>query len=745
MAIVLNRRASFEDEQRGLAIRLALLAAATCTGILILGVADVGVGIPTRWHLVALGMLNSGIALLCYRNVRNAKLLLPWLWGFAMPFIIVEPGITQAVDIAYMAVPILAFAVAGPITLTTMAILPVVILIARAPSIAASPYIESSFVTMHIGMTAVLLLLQRTLLRAQRHALQTESLAAAVAAASDDVVMVRELRTDRELRSAPLVRFLSPSIARMLGYQPADFHDRPLPITEFIHPSDLPMCIEHERQLIHDQYKSIRVECRLRHFDGRWIWFEVRSIVSNQYFQRTCVISAMRDISNERAMRDQQQSELAYQAQHDALTMLPNRWRLNRDLQQAFAKNKADVALLFCDIDSFKHINDSLGHEAGDELLCAVTSKLQPLCNEQRQLYRFGGDEFVFLVNQASVDDCLELAKIVEVTTSGYVEMAHNRVALTLSIGIAHAANADNANDLIRNADLAMYAAKAAGRNCHRVFDQSSKQKVMRRHAVEQALRQALQRDELSLVYQPKIEISSQRCVGFEALMRWHSPLMGQVSPGEFIHIAEETGLIVDIGRFAIRRACQEMASVCNAYDVSVSVNVSTGQMADATELQNVIAQALQSSGLAPQHLELEITESLFMKRPEQAISILTGLRTQGIRISVDDFGTGYSSLAYLRQFPIDCLKIDRTFVSAMVRDSNSHAIVGAILSLSRQLGLCTVAEGVELPAEMTALAQLGCDQAQGFIIAKPLPLLEARAFAATYSIVQHLDVVATM
>jgi diguanylate cyclase (GGDEF)-like protein/PAS domain S-box-containing protein len=727
---VVDRRASFAAEQRGLARNLALIAAAACVIVAGLDITRLGVGVPAWWHTLILAVVNAAIAFACHRNVKSAPMFLPWVWGLSLPFIIVEPGITQLPDSSYLAVMLMAFATSGPRTLIVMGVLPLSILMSRAPSLAQSPYFESSFLTMHAGFILLFLLLQRAVLRAQLHAVRTESLAAAVAAASDDIVMVRELPVDKKQpRSRPMVRYLSGSLVRLLGYQPNDYENSIINMTEFIHPDDYQDCVAHERRLLKDGLKSSRVESRLRHRDGSWVWFEVRSVVSNEYFDTACIVSAMRDISTEHASREQQANEMAYQAQHDALTGLPNRWRLNRDLQRQMQPAGASLSLLFCDIDSFKHVNDSLGHDVGDELLCAFAARIKHLGDQHCQLYRFGGDEFVWLLSSASDKRAEDLAADLMHLTKEHLQIGDNRIVLTLSVGIAHASDAANADDLIRNADLAMYAAKSEGRNQFHVFDEPMKRQALRRHEVEQALRVALQNNELSLVYQPKVTMNDQRCVGVEALLRWTSQTLGVVGPTEFIPIAEETGIIIELGHFAMQRACEQMAPLCALYPIAVSVNVSMGQLADPERLLSSVASCLLQTGLAAHQLELEITESLFMKRPEQTVSTLKDLRALGVKISVDDFGTGYSSLAYLRRFPIDSLKIDRSFVQQMVGDSTSHVIVAAILSLAKQLGLRTIAEGVEQPAEMAALLALGCDQAQGYAVSKPLAFIDIGAY----------------
>lgn len=727
---------NFADKQRRLATVVALLLAVGCAALVALSFSGYGVGVPEPYKM-AIAMLGNGlIALLCHRNVRGAAQLLPWWCAVFVPLTIVEPGITHHIDSAFIVVMLIAFGLSGPKTLVVLGFAPLVVLILRHPHPTKSPYFESSLWLITAVFVAILVALQRTFLAAQRTAQLTEQLTAAIAAASDDIVVMREPAATGDA----IVRFISASAERMLGYPTTKLIDRAIAVAPLLHPDDFSEFARLEHLLIKDHEKSARAELRFRHRSGNWRWFEVRSVRHLDVHGTLFLVSALRDINDEREMREQQACEMEYQAQHDALTALPNRWRLTRDL----ADSGANSALLFCDVDSFKHVNDSLGHDVGDELLCAVANRLRPLTTPTCRLYRFGGDEFVFLLRNehANAATASALADAILATTRDHLTIGANRVVLTMSVGIAVAESGENAEDLVRNADLAMYAAKTSGKNqCH-VFDSEMKQQVQRRHVVEQALRGALAANEMRLVYQPKISIKPERCVGFEALLRWQSSALGEVSPGEFIPIAEETGLIIDLGHFALRTACMEMAQQHIDDAVSVSVNVSIGQLADPARLRASVHEGLQASGLAPSLLELEITESLFMKRPEAIVATLQSLRQLGVRIAVDDFGTGYSSLAYLSRFPIDGLKIDRTFVKQMNKDHASRAIIAAILALSRELGLRTIAEGVESRKEIDALASLGCDEAQGFVIARPMPLRDALMFARTYCpVAENADV----
>jgi diguanylate cyclase (GGDEF)-like protein/PAS domain S-box-containing protein len=719
----------FASKQRKLAMVVAALMTVGGSCLALLSGFDIGVGVPPPWAMM-IGIVASGtIAALCYFNVRGASQLLPWMCAVFVPFVVVEPGITHTIDFSYCFAILLAFGLSGPKTLVTLSFVPLVILILRAPTPSQSPYFESSTWVFTAMFSAVLFAMQRTFLAAQNTALKTESLTAAIAAASDDIAVVRQPIDGNH----SVVRFVSASVRRVLGYTPASLVDQRFKLSTVVHRDDLAAFEHNERKLLDGSAKVVRNELRMRHISGQWRWLEARSVCLDQHGEQR-IVTALRDISAERESREQHACEMEYQAQHDALTALPNRWRLNRDLTDGLGDDKP-LSLLFCDVDSFKHVNDSLGHDVGDELLCSVANRLRTLTTPTCRLYRFGGDEFVFVDRSHDRNNAMRCAEAILATTREHMTLGANRVVLTMSVGIALAEAGQRPDDLVRNADLAMYAAKASGKNQFHAFDEDMKRQALRRHQVEQALRTALDGKQLRLVYQPKISIALRRCVGFEALLRWTSPTLGEVSPTEFIPIAEETGLIIELGHYALRNAALEMATQERSSALAVSVNVSIGQLADSERLRNSVLEALAVSGLAPQLLELEITESLFMKRPEEIFDTLQSLRSLGLRIAVDDFGTGYSSLAYLRRFPIDTLKIDRTFVKQMDNDHASRAIIAAILALSRELGLRTIAEGVETGAEIAALADLGCDEAQGFVIAKPMPLGEALAFASTYGV----------
>jgi diguanylate cyclase (GGDEF)-like protein/PAS domain S-box-containing protein len=419
--------------------------------------------------------------------------------------------------------------------------------------------------------------------------------------------------------------------------------------------------------------------------------------------------------------------QIRHQAYHDALTGLPNRFLLSDRLDHALEvarRAQTQVAVLFLDLDRFKVINDSLGHHEGDKLLVEVSRRLCQTVRKSDTVARLGGDEFVLLLN--AFDDTSELVLVAEKILAALarpVLLAGKEVHTGTSIGIAvFPQDGVDAAGLLRNADTAMYQAKGAGRSCFRFFDRSMNEQAVHRLEMEAQLRQAVETNQLELYFQPKILLESGELSGLEALLRWNHPERGLIPPLEFIPLAEETGLIIPMSYWVIEEACRQLAKWRrNGWDVKVAINLSPRQFHDETLAQRV--EAILRRTKVPGHaLEVELTESAVMDDPERAIIILQRLRSLGLRISVDDFGTGYSSLAYLKRFPINAVKIDRSFVKDLPEDSEDGAIVRAILELARALGLEVIAEGVETSEQLDFLRCSGCAQVQGFYFSRPLP-----------------------
>jgi diguanylate cyclase (GGDEF)-like protein/PAS domain S-box-containing protein len=445
----------------------------------------------------------------------------------------------------------------------------------------------------------------------------------------------------------------------------------------------------------------------------------------------------VRDVTERKAMEDR----LVHQAFHDPLTKLANRSLFRNRVEHGvtrLSKAATFVGVLFCDLDDFKRINDTLGHAAGDELLVSVAQRLQSCIGRQDTAARLGGDEFAILVEDAS--DTEEILKVAAATLRAFnrpFTIADREVVVTASIGIAISGETDNeAEVLLRNADVAMYAAKHSGKDRYTVFEGSMHQELMYRLQLEGDLRKAVDNQEITVRYQPIVHLDSTALRGFEALARWEHPTLGTISPVTFIPLAEELGLIPEIGRQVLQRACNQLKAwqdTTGLHDLMVSVNISVLQLEDDS-MHNVVARELELSGLDASKLVLEITESAMAQDPSLTSARLALVNELGVKLAIDDFGTGYSSLSYLRDLPVDILKIDRSFVNQMSdRGGAGEKLVRAIVAMAHSLGLQIVAEGVETEEQHRTLRELGCAFAQGNLFAQPLLPAEALEFISTH------------
>jgi diguanylate cyclase (GGDEF)-like protein len=429
-------------------------------------------------------------------------------------------------------------------------------------------------------------------------------------------------------------------------------------------------------------------------------------------------------------MVEEKTRQLRHQALHDALTGLPNRALIMDRAEQMLAharRDGLDPSAMFIDLDGFKGVNDTFGHPVGDELLRVVAKRIDSVLRETDTIGRLGGDEFVVLV-QGGAD--LIARRILAVLREPFDLGTGNPITITTSIGIA-TGDREAARDLLRDADIALYEAKGAGRNRIAEFRHEMHIAAHDRLALESDLRGALARRELFLVYQPILDLESGAVTAAEALLRWQHATRGLVPPTEFIALAEESGVIVDIGAWVLETACEQAAQWAAAgWPIKMSVNVSARQL-DDPGLVRAVRHALNRSGLDPGQLVIEITETALMRDAENAADVLGELTASGIHVAIDDFGTGYSSLAYLQQFPVDALKIDRTFIGSSSHSSESDALIGTLVQLGRSLGLHTVAEGVEDIAQLARLQELGCDRGQGYLFAPPLEVTALERFLA--------------
>jgi diguanylate cyclase (GGDEF)-like protein/PAS domain S-box-containing protein len=447
------------------------------------------------------------------------------------------------------------------------------------------------------------------------------------------------------------------------------------------------------------------------------------SPIHDWHGQLTGVVIVFHDVSNARAMA----MKMAHLAQHDFLTNLPNRVLLNDRIAQAIESSKrhhTKIALLFLDLDNFKHINDSLGHSTGDKLLQLVTSSLHACIRSNDTISRQGGDEFIILLSDIKngEDAALTADKILALLTLPNV-IANNQIYITTSIGISvYPEDGHKAEALIQNADTAMYHAKAQGRNNYQFFKNEMNARAVERQTIEMNLRSALLNHEFILLYQPKFNLVTQKMIGVEALIRWQHSEWGEVSPERFITIAEDSGLIIPIGKWVLREACQQVRRWLNLglKDISIAVNISAQEFRYPNFISD-LQQLLKEADIDAHYLELEITESVLMHDAKSSVAILHQLKEMGFILVVDDFGTGYSSLSYLQKFPIDVLKIDRSFVTEIESTHDDGVIVSAIISMGNSLRLRVIAEGIENQQHVDFLTKHFCTEGQGFFFSPPL------------------------
>ncbi|MBR0826537.1 EAL domain-containing protein [Bradyrhizobium manausense] len=441
------------------------------------------------------------------------------------------------------------------------------------------------------------------------------------------------------------------------------------------------------------------------------------------YAERPAMLVALMDITE----RKRADARLAFMAQHDGLTGLPNRNLLRQTMEEMLLHTRRSaekVAVLMLGLDNFKAVNDTLGHTIGDKLLRGVAKRLRSTLREEDALARLNSDEFAIVQSGLTrPEDAVGLAKrILEAIADPYLLDGHS-VVIGASIGIAMApSDGDDSEKLLKSADMALSRAKIDSRGTFSFFEAALDARAQTRRKIEVELRDAIQNDLLRPYYQPLIDLSSGRITGFEALVRWPHPERGMISPGEFIPVAEETGLINAIGGLMLRSACRDAAQWPD--DVRVAVNLSPLQV-HSGNLLSVVTDTLKQSGLPPRRLELEITETLLLEKSAQVLATLHALRALGVRISMDDFGTGYSSLSYLRSFPFDKIKVDQSFVRDLGANREAQAIIRSIISLGKGLGVTITAEGVETEAELSCLRAEGCDEGQGFLFSKARPNTE--------------------
>jgi diguanylate cyclase (GGDEF)-like protein/PAS domain S-box-containing protein len=466
-------------------------------------------------------------------------------------------------------------------------------------------------------------------------------------------------------------------------------------------------------------------EVRFLRRDGSEFWGSVTVSVATGA-RDVRFIAMVEDVSERKVL----EAKLLQQAFYDGLTGLANRSLFRDRVEHALARGqreRAAVAVLFLDLDHFKHVNDTLGHAAGDNLLQVVAGRLLNATRGADTVARLGGDEFAVLLENAPTEAEARIVaeRITNALHAPVVLAQGNSVRVASSIGIARAEGAQTVDDLLRNADVAMYAAKSTSRGGWVFFDPSMHSALVDRVTLESDMRRALEDNEFWVAYQPIVDLTSQQVTGLEALVRWRHPMRGTIPPSSFVPVAEETGLILPIGQLVLMEACRQVAQWnTDGRDLSITVNLSARQL-QAPELERDVQMALATSGLSPSHLVLEITESVLMDSGGPTLGRLQALKALGVRLAIDDFGTGYSSLSYLQQFPVDILKIDRSFTNGLMRGPNEDALARTIIALGDLLTLRTIAEGVEQEGQHLRLRDLGCDCGQGYLFGHPVSAAE--------------------
>jgi diguanylate cyclase (GGDEF)-like protein/PAS domain S-box-containing protein len=528
------------------------------------------------------------------------------------------------------------------------------------------------------------------------------------------------------------------SLCQILGYS-----EKELLTTDFLavtHPDDLPTALSNIGQLLRGKVQASQMEKRYIHKSGHEVWVHWSvSAVRDQYSTSVHLIFQIQDITDRKLAEEQ----LHHDAFHDALTGLPNRALFMDHLKLAIARARRNehqkFAVLYLDLDRFKVINDSLGHTIGDQLLVGIADRLKEHLRPGDTVARLGGDEFVILIEDiAEETEAVQVAERIQQELSVPFTLSGREVFTTVSLGIAPSATGyERAEDILRDADTAMYRAKSAGKARYEIFDRAMHARAINLLQMETDLRRALERDEFLIHYQPIVALENFRLRGFEALVRWQHPERGFISPMDFIPIAEETGLIVQLGEVVLREACQQMQRWQKRFPLDVplyvAVNLSSKQFSQSTLIDKV-GMILKETGVNPHTVKLEITESLVMENIDTATDMLRQLRALGIKLAIDDFGTGYSSLSYLHRFPIDTLKIDRSFVTRMSENNENTEIVRTIVVLAQNLGMDVVAEGVETNEQLVLLQKLGCENGQGYFFSKPVGSDGAeRIIAETY------------
>ncbi|HEX6034629.1 MAG TPA: EAL domain-containing protein [Anaerolineales bacterium] len=521
--------------------------------------------------------------------------------------------------------------------------------------------------------------------------------------------------------------YYSPRWKSILGYQNDEIGSRPEDWLERVHPDDQIQLRMELAAHLKGQTQHFESEHRIQHKDGTYRWVLTRGLaVQNEQGIAYRIAGSQSDTTDRKRVEEQ----LLYDAFHDALTGLPNRALFQDRLSQAIERsNRQDdyaFGMLFLDLDQFKVVNDSLGHTAGDELLISTARLLENCIRTVDTVARLGGDEFVILLDDPDhLEGTIEVAERIQTALQSPFILGEKSLYTSTSIGIVFSERGyERPEDALRDADIAMYQAKSQGKSRYVVFDPQMLRGAVARLELENDLRRAYERGEFQLYYQPIMTLAENKIVGFESLLRWHHPKQGFIPPADFIPLAEETGLIIPIGRWVLREACRQMQDWQERFPVSqefyVSVNISAKQLMEPGFTRQVL-ETLQESGLAAKQLCLEITESILMENNGVCEAAILNLREQGLQVFIDDFGTGYSSLSYIQRFPVKTIKIDRSFINQIGHEGNNTELLASILRFAFDLELEAIAEGVETSQQLAQLKSLLCNYGQGYYISKPL------------------------
>ena len=508
--------------------------------------------------------------------------------------------------------------------------------------------------------------------------------------------------------------------ARILGYPPGALIGK-TPF-ETLHPKDVARARTAFDALLKGETSVAPVVLRFRHADGSWIHLEALGNNLLDHPGIRGIVLTSRDITE----RMRAEERVQYLANYDVLTGLPNRFLMQDRLTQVIAnahRNRLRVALMHIDLDRFKVVNETLGHYVGDALLKQAAERIRKATRDADTVARVGGDEFTLVFpNVTSLQTLSAAAEVILDELARAFPSDGQELFVSASVGISlYPDDAGSVDELIKHADGAMSSAKHLGRNNFQFFTAGMNQEVQDRMQIEAGLRTAIQRNELSLLYQPKIDLATRRIFGAEALLRWNHPKLGMISPSRFVPVAEEAGLVGQIGEWVLRTACRQIREWQDAgHSLQVAVNVSARQFQDY-DVAELVMDIMRDTGVLAKNLEIELTESAVMNDAESSIVTLERLAALGVQIAIDDFGTGYSSLSYLKRLPLDLLKIDQSFVRDISSDPNDAAIVRAIITLARSLGIMVIAEGVENEAQLAFLNAYGCQYAQGYLFGRPL------------------------